>query len=234
MSWLDPRSRTQIRMIRHFKRLRKLPEHRLTKKIFLWDRSLNDSGRIKTWSFEVKEILCRNNIDYVYDSPYFCIQNTVKDLEKSLLDKDRTKWEADSHRKPKLRTFVIFKDFKNETSYLFKPLSFVQRKSLAKLRLGVLTLRIETGRFVRPRLPAEERLCLICNSGEVEDEAHFLLRCETYRVEMQHLFEKIEDPVSFALLPDKKTLQTLLNDPDFVKTTSQFIVDSFDRRSLYI
>ena len=117
---------------------------------------------------------------------------------------------TDSHNKPKLRTFVVFKDFKHETSYLLKPLSFVQRKSLAKLRLGVLTLRIETGRFVRPRLPAEERLGLICNSGEVEDEAHFLLRCDTYNMERRRLFEKIEDPVSFALLPDKEKLQILL------------------------
>ena len=164
MNCLDPRSRTQIRMIRHFKRLMKLPDHRLTKKVFLWDRELNDSGALKTWSFEIKEILLRNNKDYIYNSPYFCIKNTVTYLNKSLLEKDQTKWEADSRKKPKLRTFVAFKDFKKETSYLFKPLSFIQRKSLAKVRLGVLTLRIETGRFCRPILPAEERLCLICNS----------------------------------------------------------------------
>ena len=76
--------------------------------------------------------------------------------------------------------------------------------------------------------------CLICNSGEVADEEHFLLRCETYNMERRRLSEKIEDPVSFALLPDKEKLQILLNDPDFVKTTSQFIVDSFDRRSLFV
>ena len=84
MNWLDPRSRTQIKMIRHFKRLTKLADHRLTKKVFLWDRTLNDSGNLKTWSFEIKEILCRNNKEYIYDSPYFCIQNTVADLQKSL------------------------------------------------------------------------------------------------------------------------------------------------------
>ena len=159
MNWLEPRSRTQIRMIRHFKRLTKLPDHRLTKKVFLWDRTLNDSSNIKTWAHEIKEILCRNNKEYLYDSPYFCIQSTVKELQESLIEKDQTKWEVDCRKKPKLRTFVVFKEFKTETSYLFKPLSFVQRKFMAKLRLGVLSLHIETGRFLRPRLPAEERLC---------------------------------------------------------------------------
>ena len=95
MNWLDPRSRSQIRMIRHFKRLTKLPDHRLTKKVFLWDRLLNDSGRVKTWSHEIKEILIRNNMDYIYTSPYFSIKETVLDLQKSLLEKDKTKWEAD-------------------------------------------------------------------------------------------------------------------------------------------
>ena len=158
----------------------------------------------------------------------------VVDLEKSLLEKDQTKWEADSRKKPKLRTYVTFNVFKEETSYLFKPLSFVQRKFLAKLRLGVLTLRIETGRFVRPRLPAEERLCLICNSGEVEDETHFLLRCAEYSIERQNLFEKLLDPISFNLLSDKDKLNMLLNGSDMVKSTAQFIVDSFDKRSLHV
>ena len=137
-------------------------------------------------------------------------------------------------KKPKLRSFVTFKDFKQETNYLFKPLSFIQRKFLAKLRLGVLTLRIETGRFMRPRLPPEERLCTICNCGEVEDEAHFLLRCVKFSTERENLFEKIADRVSFELLPDKDKLRILLNGSDIVKSTSQFIINSFDKRSLYV
>ena len=175
MNWLEPRSRTQIRMIRHFKRLTKLDDNRLTKKIYLWDRHLNDSGVVKTWCTEIKEILHRNDMDFVYSSPYFSIKNVVADLQKSLLERDQIKWEADSRRMSKLRTFILFKDFKHDSSFLTKPLSFIQRKFLAKLRLGVLALHIETGRYHRPRLPAEDRLCKICNSGEIEDETHFLL-----------------------------------------------------------
>ena len=173
-------------------------------------------------------------MDFIYNSPYFCIQNTVRDLEKSLLEKDQNKWEADCRGKPKLRTYITFNDFKQETSYLFKPLSFIQRKFLAKLRLGVLTLRIETGRFQRPRLPQEERICLICQSGEIEDEAHFHLWCEASSQERQSLFEKLSDPISFQLLPDKGKLELLLSNSDLVKSTAQFIINSFDKRSLFV
>ena len=115
-----------------------------------------------------------------------------------------------------------------------KPTVTVEKCRNAQFRLGVLILRIETGRFQRPRQPAEQRLCLICENGEVEDEAHFLLRCEAYSPERQGLFEKLSDPISFQLLPDKGKLQLLLNTPDLVKSTAQFLIDSFDKRSLCV
>ena len=54
---------------------------------------------------------------------------------------------------------------------------------------GILTLRVETGRRQRVRedttgqirsLKLEERVCSICSSGEVEDEYHFLLKCNIF------------------------------------------------------
>ena len=49
-------------------------------------------------------------------------------------------------------------------------------------------MRIETGRYERQvsengnfeKLPAEKRICRICESGEVEDELHFMLKCNSY------------------------------------------------------
>ena len=44
------------------------------------------------------------------------------------------------------------------------------------MKAGVLPIKLETGRFkgVKKHL----RLCEICHSGEVEDEMHYLYRCE--------------------------------------------------------
>ena len=50
-------------------------------------------------------------------------------------------------------------------------------------------MRVETGRRQRVRdettgqthsLKLEERVCSICSSGEVEDEYHFLLKCNVF------------------------------------------------------
>ena len=131
-------------------------------------------------------------------------------------------------------TFVCFKNFKQKTVYLSKPLSFIQRKYLAKFRLGVLPLCIETGRYQRPRLAVEERICKVCNSGEVEDESHFLLRCSLYNIERQGLIEKLPQPALFSILPDIEKMETLMNDPLIIKSTAQFIIDASDKRSLHL
>ena len=48
-------------------------------------------------------------------------------------------------------------------------------KILTKLRIRWHDLRIESGRYTKPhKTPLEQRLCLVCNLNEVEDEFHFI------------------------------------------------------------
>ena len=75
--------------------------------------------------------------------------------------------------------------------YLLKPLSFIQRKFLAKTRLGVLQLRIETGRFERPKKPIEARICKQCSLNEVETESHFILSCPRHSFLREQLFRRV-------------------------------------------
>ena len=50
-----------------------------------------------------------------------------------------------------------------------------QRSLIAKLCLGILPIREETGRY--NSINREERLCLVCNNGDVEDEHHIMFYC---------------------------------------------------------
>ena len=50
LNWIEPRSRTQLQIIRYFHKLNKMDDQRLTKKVYLWDKKLNDSGKLKTCS----------------------------------------------------------------------------------------------------------------------------------------------------------------------------------------
>ena len=110
----------------------------------------------------------------------------------------------------------------------------MQRKSLSKFRLGLLHLRIETARLVRPRIPPEERFCRVCNGGEVEDESHFLLVCDKLEIPRQSLLSKIPEHINFLNLNPIEKLIFLVNDPLIVKQTAKFIVDAYEYRSTLI
>ena len=108
-------------------------------------------------------------------------------------------------------------------------LSFVQRKALAKFRLGVLQIRIETGRYERPKKGPLERICKQCNLNVPEDEKHFLLHCPKHSIIRRPFLEKI-DLADFSTLNDIEKLRYLVNSPDIVKSTAQFILDCYDNR----
>ena len=110
--------------------------------------------------------------------------------------------------KPKLRTFMLFKDFQAAPVFTYKPLSFFHRRMMAKLRLGCIPLRLETGRYLIPRLPERERICLVCRNHEtmldpsvtesIENEAHYLFQCAAYGNEPEVWFRKMTLPDNLA------------------------------------
>ncbi len=51
-------------------------------------------------------------------------------------------------------------------------MSCKRRSYLAQVRSGILPTQIEVGRLANKNI--EERLCLVCNEGLVEDEQHFI------------------------------------------------------------
>ena len=68
------------------------------------------------------------------------------------------------------------------------------RRILTKLRGGTAELQVEVGRW--RGLKREERKCTECDSGEVEDVKHFLLRCKALSREREELMEKMKKVVT--------------------------------------
>lgn len=112
-------------------------------------------------------------------------------------------WRIGIMAKPKLRTYIQIKvQFKTEF-YVGANLTRNQRSLIAQLRTGILPLTLETGRFVQ--IPEEERLCRLCELGEVESESIFLLYCTLYdefRIPMFEMFA--QNPELFWSTDDDK------------------------------
>ena len=63
---------------------------------------------------------------------------------------------------------------------------------ILKLRGGTAPLQVEIGRRQGVKQLQEERTCKECNSSEVEDVIHWLLRCPTWNSQRQSLMKMIQ------------------------------------------
>ena len=103
-------------------------------------------------------------------------------------------------KKNKLRTFRKFKlahehDYKN---YVTNVRNINHRVAVTKLRLSNHKLATETGRYVKPYQPPDQRICPLCKTG-LEDEEHFLMNCIAYRDPRRELFNTLKKETNLFL-----------------------------------
>ena len=99
---------------------------------------------------------------------------------------------------------------------------------MAKFRCGILPLTIETGRYTS--IPAEFRLCLLCDLNQVEDENHFLLNCPFYDELREPFFEQAKSKFpNFEYFDPQEKLKALM-DHSLVKTTAKYLWDFYEKR----
>jgi len=97
-------------------------------------------------------------------------------------------WNEERKEMVKLRVYRRVKKEKGWTAYL-EDEDVVGRGMLAMLRAGTSWLRIEKGR--EEGLLRVNRVCRVCRK-EVEDEEHFLRRCEGYERERHECEEEMK------------------------------------------
>ena len=111
----------------------------------------------------------------ITDEPYL----RKKNIKSYLLTCYSKYWEQKIASEAKMRTYVQFKSVFLYEDYL-NIKNEKHRKALTRLRISAHTLAIEHGRYTRPIIPPEKRLCTYCPNDKIEDEYHFLLECCNY------------------------------------------------------
>ena len=231
INWIEPVYRSQIRMVRQYLRVTQMDENRLTKKVISWDKKVSDYFPFPTWYQEIKTIFATHNLMAFFDQGGDA-SHIISNLKQSMLVKQNVELKAKCESKPKLRTFVTFKEFGKTPDYIKMPISYVQKKFLAKTRLSTLAIRIETGRYERPRLQANQRLCPSCKDGQsIENEEHFIFFCTKYNILRQLWLIKLNKPDNFVNMNCSEKFKVIFDQSDNVKITAQYIIDCYDVRS---
>ena len=104
------------------------------------------------------------------------------------------------------------------------------RKALTKLLTSSHRLRCETGRWERPVVPYENRMCLVC-LDKIGDEFHFLLECPKHQSLRSRLIGRY-----YWNRPSMLKLQQLLNSTctNVIRAVAKFVYKAFNDLWFYV
>ena len=170
LDWIPMHIKQRLEVLKFAKRIHKMQENRLTKTIFQHEHKNCTRSPLNI-------ILQAANIDVdnieITDQVIKC----VFDSEMRLFHQ---KLERDMQDMSRLSVYREIKSGFQLEKYVLAMRDRKQRSLFAKARMGVLPIKIETGRY-RGILRCE-RLCQFCDQKEVEDESHFMFHCPKYDI----------------------------------------------------
>ncbi len=172
--WLDFKSRCDLECVRLYNRFVTMDAGRLNRTIFMFDKEKNQDN----WNTKFSNMLDGLGLKAYWDQ---CTVIPLESIKEKIKSKFETDWKHNCSTKPKLRTYITFTDKVQVASHINCNLPKYERSLISQLRLGILPLRIETGRYAN--LKECDRICLLCQQNRVESEAHFLFECDLYESE---------------------------------------------------
>ncbi len=196
----------------------------------------------ESWVGCIKELLKYLKLDFIFEKPdNFKTSFIIRKVEVTLYSKFFNIWKNNiSNDKGKtekggnkLRTYNTFK-----SNFTFEPYLMCgnrdQRRILTKFRISDHPLEIERGRYFG--LEVKDRKCKLCNV-DIEDEVHFLIKCEQYKSFRNNYFRQIYlNNKNFKDLSDKNKLIWLMSceDKHIVTILFQMLGDFYNTRNIFL
>ena len=234
MGWESCALRQKINVLRLWCRLIMMSPTRLTKRIFLWDYELSLNGT-RNWSYRVNQLLHETDMEAYYENIFTPLDTTsfIQECRKIFKHSESTQWQTDIEKYSKLRTYRNIKIHFGTEKYLTCLLSTDMRSVLAQLRCGILPLKIETGRFSSPFIPAERRICDVCHK-EIEDEVHFLFKCPLYNLERVDWCYDLSQHIDLSNSNKHLVMQEIFENKFAIKRTAYYIKACLCKRSNHL
>ena len=127
-------------------------------------------------------------------------------------------WKIQIHNSPKCLNYRVYKtEFEFEKYFCTLPVDLMY--TFCKFRCGTHRLPIESGRFFS--IERSERICDLCNLGELGDEFHYLFSCDYFKQErykfLPHDLCKNKNIISFSELMNSQDKYVLIGLSKFCK-----------------
>ena len=184
-------------MIRFLNRLIKMDDHRWPVKVHRWDLSLKTKG----WADNIAHVLVYVSMDTdLKEGPEIDLDTA----RSRMLVLNRNHWKVEAATKTKLRTYLEVQEDSNRKALINANLSRAQRSLVAKLKLGILPLQIEIGRWKDVAL--ENRYCRVCEEDVLENEYHFVMYCEGLTEPRTDMYIELNEKTDIDLYGPKEVV----------------------------
>ena len=185
MGWVLSEFKYYMSMLRLWNKLVKLEPTRITRCIFEWDlQNFNPNS----WFGKILNVFELLDMYQIFENGE---QINLPEAKNKLNIVMQSIWCEKLAYKPKLRTYAHIKNGIETEHFLTGRINKFKRSLLTQLRIGILPLAVETGRYYR--IPFDKRSCQICKENLIEDEIHFVCKCTSYVPIREKFFPKFRE-----------------------------------------
>ena len=199
LGWWSMKGRRDLVRLLFWGKVVGMSHSRLVHHLYSVSRAQYQAGKQSKWCKEVHALLQSIGLEHVWSQDGLSEEESKlwhATLQAKIQHREEEAWRKAMQGKPKLRTYRLLKDRLCFEDYLTHP-DVRARETMTRLRGGTNELRIEKGRHRATNrdhiLHESERVCLICASGEVEDERHFLIDCAEYEDLRETMFDVVDE-----------------------------------------
>ena len=213
-----------------------MEKERVTRRVAEWDYRCN-SKRRSGWHHDIKDILTRCNLQNIYESRDVSnlSESRLIHLTKDVLMNDYvTEWKRFISDYSCLDIYCGIKSKYEMEIDISSCVSKFYRSTIAKLRLGVFPLKVETGRY--RHIPHSQRVCSSCNKQAVENTEHFLLVCEKHKQLREKLFKTVSEKlnIQFVNMSCVDRLSILLSHSLVVNDTAKYAIEAYRKPLIFL
>ena len=175
------------RMIGYWLRLVTGKESKLSFQIYT--HMLKLDGFNSKWIAKIKNILVESGRNYIWlnQNELQNIKQLKYQIKQTLYDQDKQNWHSSLQTSSKGKNYAAFKDELKCEDYLLM-LRKQHFTALIKLRTRNTFFPIEVGGW--SGISLSERVCTLCDLGDVGDEFHYLLKCPFFQNQRKMYLDK--------------------------------------------
>jgi hypothetical protein len=168
-----------VKIIKYWLKLSSMDKERIANKCYEMQKLWVENGNQDCWTAKVSKILCSYGFSSVWYQGNVGNQSIfIAEFKQRVRDIGKQNVVEKLRNTPSLTYYKLIDRTYEIEKYLNKIDKTITRIMLTRLRLQGLPLLVHTGKM--NKIPRSDRKCIICNSGYVEDEYHFVLVCHIY------------------------------------------------------